>query len=225
MNNLIAKSFLGFAFLMTCLALALFLSAGTLVFWQAWVVLANWAFCIVLITIYLIRFDRRLLESRVQAGPIAETQKTQKIIQSLASLSFIGIFVVAGLDHRFGWSSVPLIVTLISNLLIALGFYIVFLVFRENTFTSAVIEVTEDQKVIDTGPYSVVRHPMYSGAGLLVLCMPPALGSWVAITFSFAVIFVIILRLLDEEKLLRANLKGYEAYCQKVRYRLIPLVW
>ena len=225
MSNLIAKSFLGLVFLVLCLALALFLSAGSLGFWQAWVFLAVWTVSVVLITAYLIKYDQKLLASRVQAGPTAETQKVQQVIQSLASLFFIGLFIVPGLDFRFHWSTVPPVVSWISNGFVVLGFYIVFLVFKENSYTSAVIEVSNEQKVIATGPYSVVRHPMYAGAILLLLFVPLALGSWVAIPFPLPLILVVVVRLLEEEKFLLANLSGYEAYRQKVRYRLVPFIW
>lgn len=225
MDNLIIKTVSGFAFLMLVLALALFLPAGSLRFWQAWAHLAVFAACTILITAYLIRNDRELLAGRVQAGPIAETQRTQQLIQSLASLLFIGLFIVPGLDFRFGWSNVPPVVSLVSAGIVALGFYVVFLVFRENTYTRATIEVSAGQKVITTGPYAIVRHPMYGGALLLIIFTPLALGSWVALTCSILLILVIGVRLLDEEKFLKANLSGYEEYCQRVHYRLVPLVW
>ena len=225
MGSLILKSIAGLAFLLLVLGLALFLSAGSLGFWQAWVYLAVFAVCTLLITLYLMRYDQRLLASRVQAGPVAETQKSQQIIQSLASLFFIGLFIVPGLDYRFRWSNVSPVVSLIADAVVALGFWIVFLVFKENSFTSATIEVADEQKVITTGPYSVVRHPMYAGASLLLLATPLALGSWFALPLAVLVILVVAARLLDEERFLVDSLPGYDAYRQKVRYRLIPFIW
>lgn len=225
MANLLVKTFLGFAFLIVVLGLALFLPAGSLSFWQAWVYLADFAICTILITAYLIKNDQGLLERRVRAGPVAETQKSQQLIQSLASLFFIALFIVPGFDYRFHWSHVPVVVSLISFVMVAIGFYIVFLVFRENSFTSGTIEVVNEQKVISTGPYHVVRHPMYAGAFLLLLFTPLALGSWVAIPLPIPLILVIIVRLLAEERFLSANLPGYTQYCNEVHYRLIPFVW
>jgi protein-S-isoprenylcysteine O-methyltransferase Ste14 len=225
MKNLYVSTFFGFAFLMLVLALALFLPAGSLSFWQAWVYLADFAGCTILITAYLMRNDQDLLARRVRGGPTAETQRSQQIIQSLASLFFIALFIIPGLDFRFRWSNVPPAVSWVADGFVALGFYIVFLVFRENSYTSATIEVSGEQRVISSGPYAVVRHPMYAGAFLLLLATPLALGSWVSIPLPIPVILVIIVRLLDEEKFLSANLSGYEAYRQKVRYRLVPYVW
>jgi protein-S-isoprenylcysteine O-methyltransferase Ste14 len=225
MGNLLVRTVLGFAFLMVVLALALFLPAGSLNFWQAWVYLADFALCTVLITAYLIKNDRELLAGRVQAGPVAETQRTQQIIQSLASLFFIGLFIVPGLDFRYGWSNVPPVLSLIADVFVAIGFYIVFLVFRENSYTRATIEVSAGQKVISSGPYSLVRHPMYAGASVLLLFTPIALGSWVAVPFAIPIILVVVARLLDEERFLLANLSGYAEYRQKVHHRLIPSIW
>lgn len=225
MKSLLARTVVGFVFLMLILGLCLFLSAGTLRYWQAWVYLAVWTACVVPITVYLFKYDRSLLEGRVNAGPTAETQKSQQIIQSLASLFFIGLFIVPGLDHRFHWSPVPPAVSLIADAMVALSFFAVFLVFRENSFTSATIEVSAEQRVISTGPYSLVRHPMYAGATPLIVFTPLALGSWVALPLSVPLILVIVVRLLEEEKYLSANLAGYKEYCQKVRYRLIPFIW
>ncbi|NLH00183.1 MAG: isoprenylcysteine carboxylmethyltransferase family protein [Chloroflexi bacterium] len=223
--RLLTQTILGFAFLMLVIALALFLPAGSLAFWQAWVYLAVFAGSTILITGYLFRHDPELLARRVRGGPAAETQKSQQIIQSLASLFFIAMFIAPGLDYRFNWSDIPPAASLIADGFVALGFYIVFLVFRGNTYTSATIEVAEEQKVIITGPYRIVRHPMYAGAFLLVMATPLALGSWAAAPLPVPLVLVIILRLLDEEKYLSQNLKGYREYCLNVPYRIIPRVW
>lgn len=225
MTKLLVKSVLGFAFLMSVLALALFVPAGSIRYWQAWLYLAVFALCTLLITAYLVKNDPSLLASRVQVGPVAETRKSQQIIQSFASLFFIALFIVPGLDFRFDWSDVPPVLSLVSAGFVALGFFIVFLVFRENSFTSATIQVSSEQKVVTSGPYSVVRHPMYSGAMVLLVFTPLALGSWVALPLPLPLILVVAIRLLDEERYLSEKLEGYQAYCRKVQYRLAPYVW
>lgn len=169
--------------------------------------------------------DPALLERRINAGSTAEKSKNQKIIQFIAQFAFIAIFLVSAFDHRFLWSNVPVYTTIIGDVLVILGFFIVFLVFKENTFTSAVIEVNKKQKVITTGPYSFVRHPMYSGALLMLLATPLALGSWWGLLTFIPMLFVIVLRLLDEEKYLLKNLTGYNEYCKTVHWRLIPKIF
>jgi protein-S-isoprenylcysteine O-methyltransferase Ste14 len=225
MSRLILKSVLGLLFLDVVLALALFLPAGSTAFWQAWVFLAVWTVCVIVITGYLMKYDRKLLASRVQAGPIAESQKFQQLIQGLAGLFFIGLFIVPSLDFRFHWSTVPPWLSGVANGFVTLGFLVVFLVFRANTYTSATIEVSANQTVISSGPYRLVRHPMYSGALLLLIFVPVALGSWVALPGIVPLIGVIVLRLIAEERFLLLNLAGYDEYCHKVRYRLIPFIW
>ncbi|MBA3867895.1 MAG: isoprenylcysteine carboxylmethyltransferase family protein [Anaerolineae bacterium] len=225
MNNLLAKSFGGLIFLLVFLGAILFASAGSLSYWQAWLYIAVFGISTLFVTLYLVKYDQKLLESRVAAGPTAEVEKTQKVIQSLASLFFMLTFIIAGLDFRNHWSNVPSVLSIIGDVFVALGYYIVFRVFRENTYTSAVIEVKEDQKVISTGPYGIVRHPMYMGAGLLLIFTPLALASWVALPFPLLLIVVIAFRAVEEEKFLATNLTGYDAYRQKVHYRIIPYVW
>lgn len=225
MNNLAVKSFIGLAQLIVVLAGLLFLPAWTFHYWEAWVFLAVFSTSVLIITLYFLQKDPKLIESRVRAGPAAEQQRSQKIIQALASIFFILPFIISGLDHRFGWSNVQLYLVVFGDLLVALGLFFVFLVFRENTFTSATIELRDEQRVISTGPYARVRHPMYAGAFLMLLGVPLALGSWWAFIPIFLIFAAIILRLLEEEKFLATNLPGYTNYRQKVRYRLIPFIW
>ena len=225
MNKLTIQSLIGLANLIIILALLLFLPAWSFHYWQAWIFLLVFSVSVLLITLYFLQKDPRLIESLIKAGPAAEQQKNQKIIQALASLFFILPFIVASLDHRFGWSHVPTYLVLLGDLLVTLGLYIVFLVFRENSFTSATIEIQQEQKVISTGPYAVIRHPMYSGAFIMLLGVPLALGSWWALIFVFLLFAAIVWRLLEEEKFLAKNLTGYVSYRQKVRYRLIPYIW
>jgi protein-S-isoprenylcysteine O-methyltransferase Ste14 len=222
---LIVKAFGGLAFLMALIGLTLFFAAGDLSYWQARVFLAVFGVSVLAITLYLVAKDRALLERRVEAGPLAERQAAQKLLQLIAGLAFVGIFVVAGLDHRLGWTRVAMSTTIVGNLLVAVGLLIVFFVFRENTFTSATIDVAPDQQVISTGPYRIVRHPMYSGVMIMLAGVPLALGSRTALLSVFPIAAAIVVRLLDEERFLARNLPGYNSYCARVRKRLVPLLW
>jgi protein-S-isoprenylcysteine O-methyltransferase Ste14 len=225
MNALATKTILGFAQLIIILGVLLFAPVWTFDFWQAWVYLFVFAASAALITAYLWRKDPRLLESRVNAGPAAEKESSQKLIQGLASLAFIGILILPSLDHRFAWSHVPLPVVIAGDVLVALGFLFVFIVLRENPFSAATIEVAADQAVIATGPYAIVRHPMYSGALVMLLGTPLALGSWWGLLMLIPMTIVIVWRLLDEERFLSKSLPDYAEYRQRVRYRLLPSVW
>ena len=144
---------------------------------------------------------------------------------SFASIGFIGLLVLPGLDHRFGWSQMPANVAIAGDILVVLGWIGIFFVFRENSFSSATIELAADQRVISTGPYALVRHPMYAAALVMLLGMPIALGSWWGVLTMAAVVPALAWRLLDEERFLARNLPGYSEYQRKVRYRLLPLVW
>ncbi len=223
--GLITRALLGLAFLIPVLAAGLFASAGSLRYWQAWAYLGVFGSCAAAITVWLIRNDRELLARRVRAGPMAESRRRQQVIQSAASILFIGMFVGSGLDFRFGWTHVPAGVVVSCDTLVVLGFVIVFRVFCANQFTSGTIEVVPEQRVSERGPYAFVRHPMYAGGGLLILSTPAALGSWAAQPLSFALLLVLIARIFDEERYLSANLAGYKEYLVKVRFRLVPFVW
>jgi protein-S-isoprenylcysteine O-methyltransferase Ste14 len=225
MKSLAGKTILGFTQLIVFMGSVLFIPAGTLRYWQAWIYLLIFAAASALITVYLWNHDRHLLESRVKAGPRAEKEKSQKSIQVLASLAFIGILVLPSLDRRFLWSHVPLVFVIAGDALVALGFFAVFLVYKENTFTSATIEVAPNQRVISTGPYAIVRHPMYTGALVMLFATPLALGSWWGMLMLIPMTLAIVLRLLDEEKFLQKSLSGYTEYCQKVRFHLAPYIW
>jgi protein-S-isoprenylcysteine O-methyltransferase Ste14 len=225
MNKLTGRAFLGLGNLLLILVLLLFLPAWSLDYREAWVFVLVFFSSVLVITLWFLEKDPKLIENRLRAGPAAEKEKSQKIIQSLAGIFFVLVFIVAGTDHRLGWSSVPPILVIAGNVLVILGLYIVFLVFRENSFTSGTIDVGRDQQVISTGPYAVVRHPMYAGAFVMLLGVPLALGSWWAYIFVFLLFAAIVGRLLHEEKFLSIHLTGYREYCGKTRYRLIPFTW
>jgi protein-S-isoprenylcysteine O-methyltransferase Ste14 len=225
MNKVNLKAFGGLFFLLVIMAAILFFSAETFRYWQAWLFLSVFGISTLAITLYLMKNDPGLLERRTKAGPVSEKELGQKIIQSLSSLAFILIIVFPAFDHRFGWSPIPTFVSILGDLLVALGLYFVFLVFKVNSFTSATIEVGKEQRVVTTGPYSLVRHPMYAGAFIFLIGIPLALGSlWGLLTIPFLMITIIV-RLLDEEKFLSKNLKGYKEYMNKAKYRLVPFIW
>jgi protein-S-isoprenylcysteine O-methyltransferase Ste14 len=225
MKSLYTKALLSLVALAGSIGLLLFVSAGTTQYWQAWVYLGIFTGASLLTTLYLMKKDPALLKRRMSGGPTAEREPAQRVIMLFASVGFIGLLIVPALDHRFGWSMVPLPVVTAGDALVAIGFYLIFLVYRENTFTSATIEVVEDQKVISTGPYALVRHPMYASAFLYLVGTPLALGSyWGLLALLFMMSFL-IWRLFDEEKFLEKNLPGYTEYQKQVQHRLVPYVW
>ncbi|MBV9543677.1 MAG: isoprenylcysteine carboxylmethyltransferase family protein [Chloroflexi bacterium] len=222
---MIWRTLAGYLALLLVLAVCLFVGAGTLEFWQAWLYLLVFGGSSAAITLFLWRADPELLRRRLDAGPVSEPTRTQQIIQSVASVAFIALITVPGLDRRFGWSRVPVQVTIVAAAVVVVGFYVVFLVFRANTFTSATVEVVQGQQVVSTGPYAHVRHPMYSGALLILLATPLALGSWWALLAWLPMLAAIIWRLEDEERYLLQKLRGYAEYRAMVRYRLVRGVW
>jgi protein-S-isoprenylcysteine O-methyltransferase Ste14 len=203
----------------------IYVAAGTIDYWQAWIYLLVFTITSLLITWYLIQNDPELLERRMRGGPLAEKRPAQRVIMWFTSLAFLGLLVVPGLDHRFGWSRVPFVVIVTADALVAIGFYLIFRVYRENTYTSATIEIAANQRVIDSGPYALVRHPMYGAALLYLLGTPLALGSYWGVLPFVLVVGMIVWRLVDEEEALRTGLKDYAEYQQRVRFRLIPHIW
>jgi protein-S-isoprenylcysteine O-methyltransferase Ste14 len=224
-NILALKAFGGLLFLLLVMAALLFVPAWTLDYWQAWAFLAVFFSSALAITAYLMKKDPKLLGRRVHAGPTAEKETSQKIIQSITSLGFIAMLVIPALDRHFVWSKMSLYLEVAGEVLVAIGFLIVFLVYKENTFASATIELVPEQKVISTGLYALVRHPMYMGALFLFLGMSLSLGSWWGLFVFLLIVPALIWRIFDEEKFLARNLPGYLEYQKKVRRRLIPLVW
>ena len=225
MKNLYAKAWLALAVLSVVMGLLLFVPAWTVHYWQAWVYLSIFTGASVLTTLYLMRNDPALLERRMSGGPTAEKQPVQKFIMLCTTIGFIALLVVPALDHRFRWSAVPPAGVVAGDVLVAVGFYLISLVYRENTFTSATIEVAENQKVISTGPYAIVRHPMYASGSLYLVGTPLALGSYWGLVPIAGMLPFLIWRLFDEERFLAKNLPGYTEYQKRVQHRLVPFVW
>jgi protein-S-isoprenylcysteine O-methyltransferase Ste14 len=190
-------------------------------YWQAWVWLIVSAASTVPLMLY-ITTDPILLENRTKAGPTAEQRPLQKIIVACIAIPYIAAFIVPGLDHRFGWSRVPLWLSMVGDLSIIVAMWIAYRVFKENSYGSATVEIAQNQKIISTGPYAIVRNPMYSGAALYFVATSLALGSYWGLIPAALVILGFVWRLFDEEKLLAQSLPGYTDYCAKVRWHLIP---
>ena len=207
------------------LGIVIFGSAGTLAYWQGWAFIMVFAAATGIISADLALKDPALLERRIEAGPWAETRPVQKVLISAACAGLYALAVVAVLDHRFGWTYVPAWVSVIGNLLVVLGLAIVLRVFRENSYGASTIKRMEGQKVISTGPYAVVRHPMYAGALTMLAGVPLALGSYWGLAIMVLNVPILMLRILDEEAMLRLELDGYIEYVRSVHYRLLPGLW
>lgn len=204
------------------MGLLLFLPAGTFAYPNAWLFLALLFIPMLMLGVVLFTKAPELLEKRLQSK---EKENTQKGVVAASGLMFIGSFVLAGLDFRFGWTNVPDWVVMVSAVVLLASYGMYGEVMRENAYLSRTVEVQENQKVIDTGLYGVIRHPMYTATIFLFLAIPLVLGSWIAFAVMLLYPVVIIARIGNEEKVLEEGLPGYREYKKKVRYRLIPFIW
>jgi protein-S-isoprenylcysteine O-methyltransferase Ste14 len=197
-------------------------TAGTLAYWQAWVYMVSLLVPLIFVARSLLRKSPGLLDRRLQ---VREREPAQKAIVSVGTTFLLAAFVLPGLDRRWGWSSVPAWAVIAADLVMLLGYGLIVRVFRENPFASRTVEVTQDQQVISSGPYAIVRHPMYVGVLLFYLASPLALGSWWALLPASLIVPMLIMRILNEEKVLERDLAGYSEYMQTTRYRLLPGIW
>jgi protein-S-isoprenylcysteine O-methyltransferase Ste14 len=212
-----------FSILYIILGLCFFLPAGTFLYWEAWLYIVTFIIPMMLLMRYLMKNDPNALKRRLETG---ERRHEQKVIVNLANLLFLGIFLIPGFDHRYNWSSVPFWLVIIADLIFLIGYYLFYLVMKENSFASRTVKVEQNvQKVITTGPYSKVRHPMYSAIIIMFGITPLALGSFWALLVDLTMIILIPLRIKYEERVLITELPGYEEYTKKTRYRLIPGIW
>lgn len=216
------KAFLAFFAALVVMSAMFFIPAGTLDFWQAWVYLAIILGCMIYIASYLIKYHPDLMERRMR---FKEREKEQKLIIKLSYFPFLLAFILPGFDRRFGWSDMPVWVVALGNLLVFAAYILVFNVFKQNAYASRIIETSEEQQVISTGLYGIVRHPMYLGTSTMYVFTPIALGSWWAVIPALLILPVIVMRIRNEEKVLAKDLPGYTEYLQKVKYRLLPGVW
>ena len=218
---LIRKILVRFSLFPLVFATLILLPAGTFDYWQVYAYFGILLIPMVFVLIYFLKNDPKFLERRAKAR---EKEKQQVHIAMLSTLIFLGGFIIPGLDHRFEWSAVPLHITLLAYVVILLGYLIIFKVFKQNSYASRIIEVDKEQKVISTGLYGMVRHPMYVGVLIMYIPTPLALGSfWGLIPFALLPLSL-SLRILNEEKVLSENQYGYKAYCEKTKYRLIPYI-
>ena len=204
------------------IALLLFIPAGTWHYWHAWLLLALLFIPMICLGIGMLIFSPQLLSKRLNNK---ESERTQKHVVVFSGLMFLGGFILCGLDHRFAWSQVPFWVVITASMLFLIGYVIYAEVLRENTYLSRTIEVQDNQQLVDTGLYSIVRHPMYTATLLMFLSMPLILGSWWALLLFACYPWLIIKRIQNEEQVLVSGLKGYIDYKKQVRWRLIPWVW
>ena len=199
-----------------------FLPAGTIFYWEAWTYLAILFIPVLLVLLYLIKNEPDLLERRMR---MREKEAEQKLIIKLSFLYFLVAFLLPGFDQRYGWSSVPTPVVIMADMIVLLGYALFFLVLKENRYASRIIEVEQQQQVITTGPYALVRHPMYLAVLLMYIFSPLALGSYWAMIPTILLPILLVARIRNEEKVLTKELAGYQEYRQKIKYRLIPGVW
>ena len=206
-------------------SLLLFIPAGTLRYWQGWAYIATFVICSGAYTVYLAKYDPALLKRRTEAGISHEKEPTQKVVMVFLFAACIVLVVLPPLDVRFGWSNVPWHLCVLGDALVVFSFYLFYLVSKVNTYAAANIRVEPGQKVISTGMYGFVRHPMYFAALFLFIGTPLALGSWWTLLLMPLFLPILVVRILNEENVLTRDLPGYAEYQNKVTTRLIPFVW
>ncbi|CCK63353.1 methyltransferase family protein [Mycobacterium canetti] len=219
--KVLASSLIG----LVVLGATLFLPAGTLNYWQAWVFIAVVTLATIVPTIYLARTDPAALRRRMHGGPRAEARMVQKFIVTGAFLGLFAMMALSALDHRFGWSPAPAAVCWIGDVLVVIGLGVGMLVVLQNRYAASTVTVEPGQTVASSGLYRLVRHPMYAANVIMMLGIPPALGSYWGLVVLIPGLLVLVFRILDEEKLLTQELDGYREYTQRVRYRLVPHLW
>ena len=216
------RALIKFVFGLILVGALLFLPAGSIEYLNGWLFVGLLFVPILILGVVLLIKAPELLEKRIS---VKEKQNTQRGVVAVSGLLFVAGFIVAGLDFRFGWSEVPIWVVIVSSAVLLISYALYAEVMRENAYLSRTVEVQENQKVIDTGLYGIVRHPMYAVTIWLFLSIPLVLGSWWALLCFAPYVVVIVVRILNEEKVLESGLEGYAEYKSRVKYRLVPFVW
>jgi protein-S-isoprenylcysteine O-methyltransferase Ste14 len=222
MKALIKKIITRFSLVPIVLLLLILIPAGTLIYWQVYLYITILVVPMIFVLFYFLKYDPLFLERRTK---VKEKEKEQIIIQIVFSVIFLSGFVIPGIDKRFGWSDVPIYIVIIADIVILLGYLLIFFVFKQNSYASRIVEVEKNQKVISTGLYGFVRHPMYIGVIIMFVPTPIALGSYWGLIPMTTIPIALVFRIINEEKVLSKDLPGYKDYCQKTRYRLIPNLW
>ncbi|OBK78167.1 isoprenylcysteine carboxylmethyltransferase family protein [Mycobacterium sp. 1164985.4] len=223
--KLLLQAFASAVFGIAFFAMLLFVPAGTLNYWHAWVFIAVFMVATLVPSLYLAVRDPAALQRRMKAGPGAETRTSEKLIMSGIITAVVAVLVISALDHRFGWSHVPTVLVVAGEILVAVGLVAAQWVVIENSYAAATITVETGQTVVTTGMYGIVRHPMYAGTLVMMLGTPLALGSFWALIAVVAALPLLAARIVDEESVLRQQLAGYPEYTKQVGYRLLPYVW
>ena len=220
--KLLLSAIIKYSFGIIFVGLLLFLPAGTIKFFNAWLFIGLLFIPMFILGIFLFIKSPELLEKRLN---VKEKEKTQKVVVGFSAILFLASFLIAGFDFRFSWSTVPLWCVILASVFLIVSYALYAEVMRENIYLSRTIEVQENQKVIDSGLYGIVRHPMYAVTIWLFLSIPIVLGSWWALLCMAPYPFLIAIRILNEEKILEEKLVGYKEYKSKVKYRLLPFIW
>lgn len=221
-SNLLKMFFIRLLGFLIVWPVVFFLPAGTLAFWEAWAYLGILILPMLFAFFYWLKTDPELLVRRMK---MKEKESAQKRIIQYFSICFVFIFLLPGFDKRFGWSSVPFAVIIVSHIFLFIGYLLCLLAMKENRYASRIVEVEKGQEVVTTGLYAIVRHPMYLGVLIMCLSSPTALDSYWALIPALPVIPLLVARIRNEENVLLRNLDGYEKYMQKTRFRLIPCIW
>ena len=216
------RAYLAFGSAVLALGAIFFAPAGTFDYWQAWAYLGVVLIPMLFVMAYMLRRSPELLARRLQ---MRERERTQQGVIRFGILFLVAAFLVPGFDRRYGWSQMPWWVAVAADALVLAGYAMISRVFRENAYTSRTVRVEQGQQVVSTGPYAVVRHPMYVGVLIFYLASPIALGSWWALLPAAAIVPILVVRILNEEEVLERDLPGYKEYKQKTRYRLLPGIW
>lgn len=222
MKSLTKKILFRFSLFPFILGLLILLPAGTLDYWEFYTYIAILVIPMIFVLFYFLKTDPQLLDRRTRAK---EKEKTQILLQKIFPFFLLSGFIVSGLDRRFGWSNIPVFIVLITNFVMLLGYLIIFFVFKQNSYASRIVEVENNQKIISTGLYNIVRHPMYFGVLIMWIPIPIALGSYWGLIPMATIPIALVIRILNEESVLKRDLPGYKEYCQITKFRLIPFIW